>query len=119
MWQARARQWQKAGIPVKFIYPEEGIGLYISDFSIPRNARNPDAAYAFLNAALEPKAKLEFARNMGYPSASGTAGLPADLAESIAIPEALADKVLTQDNDYLLKNDAALKDWWDKVFKTS
>lgn len=117
MWLARARQWQKAGIPVEFVYPEEGIGLYISDFSIPKNARNPDAAYAFLNAALEPKAKLDFATNMGYPSSDGGNGLPPDLASRIAIPPELSGRVLRQDNEYLLNNDAALKDWWDKVFK--
>lgn len=117
MWQARARQWQSNGIPVKIAYPKEGVGIYVSEFSIPKNARNPDAAYAFLNASLQPQAQLDFAKNMGYQSPSTTNRLPAELAERVSIPQSQLDKVMMQDNEYLLKNDAQLQDWWNKVFK--
>lgn len=117
MWHARARQWQAAGVPVELAYPSEGTGVYVSGFSIPKNARNKDAAYAFLNASLQPEAQANFAKNMGYMPPSPNAPIPADVMARISIPEEAKKKVMLQDDEYLLKNDAQLKDWWDKVFK--
>jgi len=117
MWLARARQWQKSGVPVKVAYPKEGVVIYTSEFCIPKNARNPDAAYAFLNASMEPQSQLEFAQNMGYPPPTTPSGLPKELADRVEIAEDQIKNVKMQDNEYLLKNDAQLQDWWNKVFK--
>src|SRR5689334_4187557 len=46
MWKARGVMWQNAGVPVEIANPKEGIVLYISDMSIPKNARNKEQAYA-------------------------------------------------------------------------
>lgn len=40
MWQARGVMWQRAGIPIEIVVPKEGVVLYISDMSVPKNARN-------------------------------------------------------------------------------
>src|SRR4030095_15076780 len=38
MWKARAVQWQNAGIKVQTVAPKEGVPMYISGFSVPKNA---------------------------------------------------------------------------------
>src|SRR3546814_17940519 len=64
MWLARARQWQDAGAPIEVAYPKEGTMVYGNGWGIPKNARNVDAAYAYIKATLEPKAQIAFADHM-------------------------------------------------------
>ncbi|TCT10269.1 ABC transporter substrate-binding protein [Paralcaligenes ureilyticus] len=117
MWLARARQWQDAGAPVKVAYPKEGVMVYGNGWGIPKNARNVDAAYAYINATLEPKAQIAFAQHMGYIPPMTANVLPAKLAERVAIPDSEIKNVKIRDYDYLLKNDSQLQNWWNKVFK--
>src|SRR3954470_6816273 len=49
MWKARVVQWQNAGISVESVAPSEGLPMYVSGFSIPKNAPNKDGAYAYMN----------------------------------------------------------------------
>ncbi|WID95212.1 extracellular solute-binding protein [Bosea vestrisii] len=117
MWQARGVMWQNAGIPIKIAFPKEGLALYQAGFSIPKNARNKNEAYEFLNAALQTDTQTGFANAFGYNPPLKDFPLPADYRARIGIPEGMDKQILLADNDYLLKNDALLKDWWDKVFK--
>ncbi len=117
MWQARGVMWQNAGVPIKIAVPKEGVVLYVSEFSIARNARNKDAAHTYLNATLDPAPQVDFAKNMGYNPTVDNARVPADLHERIAFSEATQKNFMVQDYEYLAANDAQLKDWWDKVFK--
>jgi putative spermidine/putrescine transport system substrate-binding protein len=120
MWKARGVMWQNAGVPVKIAYPKEGAVLYVSELGIAKNAPNKDAAYAYLNAALEPKAQRGFIATMGYnPTVDnvvpGTED--AETAQRIEFaPEEKAHMIL-ENYDYLAKNDALFKEWWDKEFK--
>jgi putative spermidine/putrescine transport system substrate-binding protein len=115
MWKARGVMWQNAGIPIEMANPKEGIVLYISDQVIAKNARNKDGAYAWLNGLLDPAAQIQFARNMGYNPTVDNVEIPADLKARIEFPPDVT--YINQDQDYLAKNDGALKDWWDKEFK--
>jgi len=117
MWKARGVMWQNAGIPVEIANPKEGIVLYVSELSIPKNAKNKDAAYAYLNAMLEPQPQQEFAKNMGYNPTAVNAGLPADLAARIGFAKSIEDAFMVQDQEYLAQNDPQLQEWWNKVFK--
>lgn len=119
MWQARGVMWQDADIPVKIAFPNEGLQLAIFSYAVPKNAPDKKAAYAFLNAALETDVQAGFARKFGYDPA--VTGVPLDPAYKarITIPKAFENKVLVPDDEYLLKNDAQLKDWWDRVLKTA
>jgi len=49
MWKARAVQWQNQGVPVKVAVPKEGVGLFTSEYLVPKNAPNKAQAYAWLN----------------------------------------------------------------------
>lgn len=117
MWQARGVMWQNAGIPVEIAIPKEGVVLYISDASIPKNARNKDAAYAYLNAILDPRAQEAFAEKMGYAPTVENVELEQKLASKIQLPAEIRKNFLVQDQEYLAKNDPQLQEWWNKVFK--
>ncbi len=117
MWKARAVQWQNSGIPVESVAPAEGIPLYISGFSIPKNAPNKDGAYAYMNAMLEKQAQEAFAIDMGYNPTVTNATVAADLQKRIGFTLEEQKRLVDLDYAFLAKNDAAMKEWWDKVFK--
>ncbi|MCZ8109166.1 MAG: extracellular solute-binding protein [Burkholderiales bacterium] len=117
MWKARAVQWQNAGITVDSVAPSEGTMAYVSGFLIPKNAPNKAAAYAYMDAMLEKGAQENFAIDMGYAPTVTNAVVAPDLMKRIGFTEAESKKMRDLDYDFLAKNDAAMKEWWDKVFK--
>lgn len=117
MWKARSLQWQAAGINVLGVTPSEGFIPYMSGFIIPKNAPNKDGAYAWLNAALEPQAQLDFAENMGYASTVSNAPIPDDLQEKIGFTEDEIAAMNPLDFEFFVDNDLDLKNWWDQEFK--
>ncbi|MBN9438443.1 substrate-binding domain-containing protein [Bosea sp. (in: a-proteobacteria)] len=117
MWKARAVQWQNAGIPVESAAPSEGIPLYISGFSIPKNAPNKENAYLYMNAMLEKSAQEAFAVDMGYNGTVTGLSIAPDLQKRIGFTPEEEKRLKDLDYGYLAKNDAAMKEWWDKVFK--
>lgn len=117
MWKARVVQWQNAGIPVEAVTPTEGAIAYVSGFVIPKNAPNKDGAYAYMDAMLEKAAQENFAVDMGYVPTVTNATVAADLNKRIGFTADEVKKLVDLDYDYLNKNDAALKEWWDKELK--
>jgi putative spermidine/putrescine transport system substrate-binding protein len=117
MWKARAVQWQNAGISVESVAATEGIPLYINGFSIAKNAPNKEAAYAYMNAMLEKSAQEAFAVDMGYNATVTNAVVAPDLQKRIGFTADEQKRLKDVNYDYLAKNDAAMKEWWDKVFK--
>ncbi|HZS32606.1 MAG TPA: extracellular solute-binding protein [Methylomirabilota bacterium] len=117
MWKARAVQWQNAGITVETVAPAEGVPLYVSGFVIPKNAPNKDGAYIWLNAMLEPSAQVAFAEDMGYNPTVTNAKVPDKTQKRIGFTAEEQKRLKDLDYAYLAQHDAALKEWWDKVFK--
>src|SRR5437667_347228 len=117
MWKARAVQWQKAGAKVDTVAPKEGIPLYISGFVIPKNAPNKDGAHVWLNEMLQPSAQEAFAEDMGYNGSVTNAKIPPETEKRIGFSADERKRLIDLDYGYLAKNDAALKEWWDKTFK--
>ncbi|MGE5202294.1 MAG: ABC transporter substrate-binding protein, partial [Acidobacteriota bacterium] len=117
MWKARGVMWQNAGIPIEIAAPKEGVVLYISDFTIPKNAPNKDGAYAFMDAMLNPKAQEGFIDDMGYNPTVENVELASATAKRVGFTKEEAANLVLQDYEYLAKNDAQLKEWWDKEFK--
>jgi putative spermidine/putrescine transport system substrate-binding protein len=117
MWKARAVQWQNAGIPVESAAPTEGVPMYISGFAIPKNAPNKEGAYAYMNAMLNKQAQENFAVDMGYNPTVTNATVAPDLQKRIGFTEEEQKRLVDLDYGYIAKNDQALKEWWDKVFK--
>lgn len=117
MWKARAVQWQNAGIPCEAVAPSEGIPLYVSGFAIAKNAVNKDTAYAYLDAMMEKGAQEAFAVDMGYNPTVSNAVVAPDLQKRIGFTEEEQKRLKDLDYGFIAKNDAAMKEWWDKVFK--
>lgn len=117
MWRARAVQWQNAGINVDSIAPSEGTMAYVSGFMIPKNAPNKAAAYAYIDAMLEKGAQENFAIDMGFGPTVTNAVVAPDLQKRIGFTPEESQKMKDLNYDFLAKNDAAMKEWWDKVFK--
>ncbi|MCW0234969.1 MAG: extracellular solute-binding protein [Ferrovibrio sp.] len=117
MWLARGFMWKKAGIPLEHVVPSEGAPAIVFEASIPKNSRNKDNAFKYLNAMLEPQAQIAFADKMGYVPTVKDAALPPDLAKQINLNEAERARLLQPDYDYAVKNNAAILDFWNKQFK--
>jgi putative spermidine/putrescine transport system substrate-binding protein len=117
MWKARAVQWQNAGISVESAAPAEGIPLYISGFAIAKNAPNKDTAYAYMNAMMEVPPQEAFAVDMGYNPTVTNAKVAPDLQKRIGFTADEQKRLIDLDYGYIAKNDQAMKEWWDKVFK--
>lgn len=118
IWKARVVQWQNAGIPCEAVSPVEGIPAYVSGFVIQKNAPNKANAYAYMDAMLAKAPQEAFAADMGY---NGTVtGLNVDPALQKRIGFTPEEEKTLKDLDYafLAKNDSAMKEWWDKVFKS-
>ena len=82
MWLARGFMWKKAGIPLSHVVPKEGAVSIVFEASVPRNARNKDGGFAYLDAMLDPKAQAAFADKMGYVPTVSDAVLPEDIAKA-------------------------------------
>ena len=117
MWKARAVQWQNAGINVQAITPSEGALAYVSGFVIPKNAPNKAGSYAYLDAMLEKSAQEAFAVDMGYNPTVTNAVVAPDLNERIGFTPDQVAKLVNLDYGYMMDNDVALKEWWDKELK--
>ena len=117
MWKARAVQWQNAGISCLSVAPSEGIPIYISGFCIAKNAPNKDNAYAYLDAMLAASAQEAFAVDMGYVPTVSNAKVAPDLLARIGFTPDETNRLKDLDYAFLARNDSAMKEWWDKVFK--
>lgn len=117
MWKARVVQWQNANIPVEAAAPDEGTLMYISGFVVPNNAPNRNGAYAFLDAMLDKSAQEAFAVDMGFNPTVSNATVAPDLQKRIGFTPDEVKKLVDLDYDYMNKNDAAFKEWWDKELK--
>ncbi|MDB5374612.1 MAG: extracellular solute-binding protein [Belnapia sp.] len=117
MWLGRAYMWKKAGIPVVASIPAEGATPYVSCACVPRNARNKAAAYAYLDAMLDPRAALGFAERMGFLPTTADTPLPAALAAEIGLTPAQQAALRVPDFDYLARSNTATLDFWNREFK--
>ena len=117
MWLARGYMWQKAGIPLRHVVPSEGAYAIVFEAAVPRNGRNKDAAYSYLDAMLRPEAQTAFADRMGYLPTVTDAALPAEIAARISLSEAEQARLRAPDYDYLLRAHTEILDFWNKQFK--
>ncbi|MCQ4161663.1 ABC transporter substrate-binding protein [Roseomonas sp. GC11] len=117
MWLARGFMWQKAGIPVKHVVPAEGAYAIVFEMAVPKNSRNKDAAYSYIDASLQPSAQAAFADRMGYLPTVKDAPLPAEIASQISLTETEQARLRAPDYDYLLKMHGEILDFWNKQFK--
>jgi putative spermidine/putrescine transport system substrate-binding protein len=117
MWLARGYMWQKAGIPVRHVVPREGVYAILFEAAVPRNARNKETAYTYLDAMLRAEAQTAFADRMGYLPTVTDARLPPEVARAISLSEADQARLRSPDYDYLLRAHNDILDFWNRQFK--
>src|ERR1700744_1133803 len=117
MWLARVCMWNNSGIPLSHVVPKEGAVSIVFEASVPRNARNKDGGFNYLEAMLDPKAQVAFADKMGYVPTVSDAVLPEDLAAQVSLSEADRDRLLKPDYKYLTDRSQRTLDFWNKEFK--
>lgn len=72
---------------LKVVYPEEGLGLGIMNFFIPKNAPDTEEAYEFLNYILEPETAAECFNFLGYYCTNKAAD--ALVNEELVVPDSV------------------------------
>jgi putrescine transport system substrate-binding protein len=75
----RAREANK-GFDIVYVVPKEGSVLWFDMMAIPKDAPNPDSAYAFLNYMMTPRAIADVSNTVRYANANTAAG-------SLVLPE--------------------------------
>jgi putative spermidine/putrescine transport system substrate-binding protein len=117
MWLARGFMWKKAGIPLSHVVPKEGAVSIVFEASVPRNARNKEGGFTYLDAMLDPKAQVAFADKMGYVPTVSDAVLPEDIAKQVSLSEADRARLLKPDYKYQTERSQRTLDFWNKQFK--
>lgn len=117
MWKARALQWQKAGLPLDFVIPEEGAIPVTFEAAVPKNSRNKDAAWKYMNALLNPEGQVHFAEAMGYAPTVRNASLPPELQATVGFTEQELARIHPYNLKALANERAAGLDFWNKEFK--
>jgi putative spermidine/putrescine transport system substrate-binding protein len=117
MWKARALQWQDAGLPLGFVVPKEGAVAVTFEGAVPKNSRNKPGAWKFLNAMMDPKGQVEFAKAMGYAPTVRNADLPADVKARVSFSDSEIKRVLPYDSKSLVSEKTQVLEYWNKFFK--
>jgi putrescine transport system substrate-binding protein len=79
----RAREANK-GIEIKYSVPKEGSILWFDMLAIPKDAPDPDSAYAFLNYMMDPKVIANVSNFKRYADANAA-------AQALVLPEVKND----------------------------
>lgn len=53
---------------IKYVYPKEGVLLWVDSLVIPKNAKNVDNAHIFINYLLRPEVSKIVSQELGYAS---------------------------------------------------
>ncbi|MGC2778475.1 MAG: extracellular solute-binding protein [Bradyrhizobium sp.] len=114
---ARGYMWKQTGIPLGHVIAEEGAFPTIYEAAVPRNARNKEDAFKYLNSMLEPASQIAFATRMGYVPTVTDAPLPPELDKQINFSDAERARLWTPNFTYLVEQQAAFLDFWNKDFK--
>ena len=85
--------------------------------AVPKNARNKEGGWRYVDAMLDVRGQAAFAARMGYGPTVTDAPLPADLARQISLTEAQQAKLRTPDYAYQASMAGRLLDFWNKEFK--
>lgn len=117
MWKARALQWRDAGLPVDFVMPKEGSIPVTFEAAVAKNSRNKDAAWAYLNAMLDPSGQVQFAKAMGYAPTVRNAPMSDELRKRVGFTEDELKNLRPYDLAALDAAKSDYLDFWNKSFK--
>lgn len=69
-WAQKKAEELKNAIKIQYVLPVEGTYVWIDTFAVPKNAKNIDLAYKFLDFILEPNVAANTSNIMGYANAN-------------------------------------------------
>ncbi len=68
IWNGEAVMGKETMPSLEYVYPEEGVIAWMDSFVIPKNAKNPEAAYKFIGFVLKPEISAMISEEIGYAS---------------------------------------------------
>ncbi|MFN2354770.1 MAG: extracellular solute-binding protein [Desulfopila sp.] len=73
IWNGEAWMARQENEAIRYIYPKEGVNLWVDSFVIPKAARNIDNAHSFINFMLRPEVAKMCVEEYGYATPVRTA----------------------------------------------
>ncbi len=118
-WNGEVIMAQDQGMPeLDFVYPKEGAIMWMDNMVIPKNAKNKENAYQFIDFLLRPENSAIISEEIGYGSPSATAKqfMPKEIAENpIIYPPAELIKDSLFREDVSDKTMAIYQQYWDRL----
>jgi spermidine/putrescine transport system substrate-binding protein len=96
IWNGEAYQAHGENPAIVYIYPAEGAALWMDSLVIPKNARNVEFSYRFINYILRPEIGKAISEEIGYATPN--------LASLALLDESLRDNRTVYPNALDLKN---------------
>ncbi len=75
IWNGEAWMAKQENTDIDYVYPREGANFWVDSFVIPKSARNPEGAHAFINFMMKPEVAKTCVEEYGYATPV-TAALP-------------------------------------------
>lgn len=69
IWNGEAWMAQQENPNIQYVYPEEGANFWVDSFVIPKGAKNPQGAHAFINFMMRPEIAKICVEEYGYATA--------------------------------------------------
>ncbi|NVJ91015.1 MAG: extracellular solute-binding protein [Methylocystaceae bacterium] len=114
---ARGYSWNKKGTDLGWVVSEEGAFPAVYEAAVPKNARNPEAGFAYMNALLTPSAQKAFAERLGYLPTVSNGSISPELEKQIGFTEAEQNRLWIPDLDFIMENQSSMLDTWNRVLK--
>ncbi|WP_407334076.1 extracellular solute-binding protein [Enterovibrio sp. 27052020O] len=69
LWNGSAAAAQREGLPIELVWPKEGGIFWVDSLSIPKNAKNVEAAHKMIDFLLRPEISAKISADTGYLTA--------------------------------------------------
>ncbi|TNG96609.1 extracellular solute-binding protein [Pasteurellaceae bacterium USgator11] len=99
IWNGSAFRAHHENSDIRFVYPKEGTIFWMDNYAIPKGAKNPDAAYQFIDFMLRPQSAKVVIESMGFSMPNN--GVKALLSEADANDPTLFPSAAEIDNGVL------------------
>ncbi len=120
-WNGEASIAHSENEAIQYVYPEEGCSIWFDNLSVPKGAPHLDAAFAFINYVLDPKASILITAEFPYinPNAAAVELLKTEMPDTY---EAYMGFSATNPTPEELKRTGLIKDigestqLWDRIW---
>ena len=73
IWNGEAYMAEQENPAIRYVYPREGVNLWVDSYVIPKSARNIKNAHAFINFMMKPEVAKTCVEENGYATPVKTA----------------------------------------------